>query len=198
MLPQRQRIALNITIAMLLSLLTVPAISAASAASAKATKLSAATKSAISGGIALRSGAALPCATKGIVLDGVVACMARDQSVQAAPLAQVDRPKTESAMGELVWFESRGTGVVRVPPPSKTLKRPDPQVLSSLRDIQDRLYTHEAVQDAREEQKKREAQAEKDRADAFRSLRPGSLGVIRCLAIEDEDVAVAVCTASAN
>jgi hypothetical protein len=153
---------------------------------------------AVAGGISLRSGSALPCATKGIVLDGVVACMAKDQSVQAAPLEQVDRPKTESSMGELVWFESRGSNLVRVPPPSKAFKRPDPQVLSSLRDIQDRLYTHEAVKDVREEQQKREEQARKDRATALRNLRPGSLGVIRCLAVEDENVAVAVCAASKN
>jgi len=190
MLPQWRRIALNISISILVSIPTV------TAASAKPVKP--AMPVAISGNISLRSGSALPCATKGIVLDGVVACMAKDQSVQAAPLTQVDRAKTESSMGELVWFESRGSGVVRVPPPSKALKRPDPQVLSSLRDIQDRLYTHEAVKDAREEQKKREEQAEKDRVEAFRSLRPGSLGVIRCLAMEDENVAVAVCTASKN
>jgi hypothetical protein len=191
MLPQWRRIALNISIAMLLS---VSALSAKPAKSGKAGMPP--TAAAISGNISLRSGSSLPCATKGIVLDGVVACMARDQSVQAASLSQVDRAKTESSMGELVWFESRGTGVVRVPPPSKAMKRPDPQVLSSLRDIQDRLYTHEAVKDAREEQKKREEIAEKDRVNALRNLRPGSLGVIRCLAMEDEDVAVAVCTAT--
>lgn len=187
-----QRIALNTSITVLF------AMSATQVVWAKTMKTVKPSMPTISGNISLRSGAALPCATKGIVLDGVVACMAKDQSVQAAPLSQVDRSKTETSMGELVWFQSRGSGVVRVPPPSKALKRPDPQVLSSLRDIQDRLYTHEAVKDVREEQKKREEQAEKDRVEAFRSLRPGALGVIRCLAIEDEDVAVAVCTASAN
>jgi len=148
---------------------------------------------ALAGDINLRSGVLLPCSTKGIVLDGVVACMAPDQSVQAAAIDQVDRKKTETSLGALTWFESKGTGVVRVPPPSREAKRPDPQVLSSLRDIQDRLYTHEAVKDARAEQRQREDQARKDRAATLRSLRPGSLGVIRCLAVSDGEVAVAVC-----
>jgi hypothetical protein len=149
---------------------------------------------ALAGEINLRSGALLPCASKGVVLDGVVACMAPDKTIQAAAIDQVDRRKTETAMGPLVWFESRGKGVVRVPAPSKEAKRPDPQVISSLRDIQDRLYTHEAVKDARVEQKKREELARKDRAAALRGLPPGSLGVIECLTIEDENMAVAVCT----
>jgi len=148
---------------------------------------------ALAGDLALRSGVALPCATKGIVLDGVVACMATDQSIQAATIEQVARKKTEASMGTLVWLESRGTGVVRVPPPSREAKRPDPQVISSLRGIQDRLYTREAVKDARVEQAKREEQARRDRATALRSLRPGSAGVIRCLAMPDGEVAVPVC-----
>lgn len=145
------------------------------------------------GELALRSGVLLPCSTKGIVLDGVVACMAPDQSIQAATIDQVDRKKTEASMGTLVWFESRGTGVVRVPPPSREGKRPDPQVIASLKGIQGRLYEREAVKDARAEQAKREEQARKDRAEALRSLRPGSAGVIRCLAMSDGEVAVAVC-----
>ncbi|HEV7516578.1 MAG TPA: hypothetical protein VGR07_09790 [Thermoanaerobaculia bacterium] len=149
---------------------------------------------ALAGNIALRSGAFLPCATKGIVLDGVIACMAQDKSIQAAAIEQVDRKKTETSMGTLVWFESRGKGVARVPAPSKEAKRPDPQVLSSLRNIQDRLYTREAVKDARVEQQKREEQARKDRASALRGLAPGSLGVIECLTMADEDTAVSICT----
>src|SRR5262249_9279148 len=145
------------------------------------------------GQLALRSGVGLPCATKGIVLDGVVACMAPDKTIQAAAIDQVDRKKTEASMGTLVWFESRGAGVVRVPPPSREAKRPDPQVISSRGGSRDRLYTHEAVKDARAEQAKREEQARKDRAAALRGLAPGSLGVIQCLTMEDENVAVAVC-----
>src|SRR5436305_13647434 len=80
----------------------------------------------LAGEINLRSGALLPCASKGVVLDGVVACMAQDRTIQAAAIDQVDRKKTETSMGTLVWFESRGTGVVRVPAPSTEARRPDP------------------------------------------------------------------------
>src|SRR5262249_2256817 len=110
------------------------------------------------GQLALRSGVGLPCATKGIVLDGVVACMAPDRTMRAAAMDQVVGKKPGAWMGTLVGFEAGGAGVVRVPPPSREAKRPDPQVISSLRGIQDRLYTHEAVKDARAEQAKREEQ----------------------------------------
>jgi hypothetical protein len=153
---------------------------------------------ALAGEIALRDGGKLPCVTKGVVLDGVVACMAKDQSIQAATLEQIDRKKTETSMGALTWFESHGKNLVRIPAPSVAAKRPDPQVLSSLRGIQDRLYTHEAVLDAREEERKREEQRRKDEANALKSLKPGSVGVIRCLTLEDEDTAVAICAASKN